>query len=44
MDCGIDRQPTVRVGRTRIVVLPGWIAAIVVGLFLIVQQFLLFLS
>jgi hypothetical protein len=44
MDCGIDRQPTVRVRCTRIVVLPRRIAAIVIGLFLIVQQLLLFLS
>lgn len=44
MDCGIDRQPTMRVRRARVVVLPGWVAAIVVGLFLIIQQLLLFLS
>jgi len=44
MNCGINRQPTVRVRRARVVVLPRWIAAIVVGLFLVVQQLLLFLS
>jgi hypothetical protein len=44
MDCGIDRQPTMWVRRARVVIFPGWIAAIIVGLFLIVQQLLLFLS
>jgi hypothetical protein len=44
MDCGVYWQPTVRVRRARVVVLPGWIASIVVGLFLIVQQLLLFLA
>jgi predicted secreted protein len=44
MNCGIDRQPTVRIWRTRVVVLPRRIAAIVVGLFFIIKQLLLFLS
>ena len=44
MDRGIDRQPSVRIWRTRIVVLSRRIAAIVIGLFLVIQQLLLLLS
>jgi hypothetical protein len=44
VDCGVDRQPAMRVWHTRIVVLPRRIASIVVGLFLIIQQLLLLLA
>ena len=44
VDCGVDRQPAMRVWYTRIVVLPRRIATVVVGLFLIIQQLLLLLT